>query len=76
MPNNNVTGALKVCVGITTTVPHTYIYIYLLISKLYRLTSEVDAYLPLFYRVLLSDVDCRVELICHVVTRLPFGRER
>jgi len=41
-------------------------------SKLY---SEVAAYLPLFYRLLLSDVDCGVELCCHVVTRSLVGRE-
>ena len=51
----------------------THICKYLLMSKLY---SEVAAYLPLFYRLLLSDVDCRVELRCHVVTRPSFGRER
>jgi len=45
-------------------------------SKLYSLTSEVAAYLPLFYHLLLSDVDCGVELRCHVVTRPPVGRER
>ena len=47
-----------------------------LMSKLYSLTSEVAAYLPLFYRLLLSDVDCGVELCCHVVTMPPVGRER
>jgi len=45
-------------------------------SKLYSLTSEVAAYLPLFYHLLLSDVDCGVELRCHVVTRPPGSRER
>jgi hypothetical protein len=45
-------------------------------SKLCSLTSEVAAYLPLFYRLLLGDVDCGVELCCHVVTRPPVGRER
>jgi len=42
-------------------------------SKLY---SEVAAYFPLFYRLLLSDVDCGVERCCHVVTRPLVGRER
>jgi len=42
-------------------------------SKLY---SEVAAHLPLFYRLLLCDIDCGVELSCHVVTRPPVGRER
>ena len=54
----------------------THICKYLLMSKLYSLTSEVAAYLPLFYRLLLSDVDCGAELRCHVVTRPPVGRER
>ena len=54
----------------------TYICKYLLMSKLCSLTSEVVAYLPLFYRLLLSDVDCGAELRCHVVTRPPVGRER
>jgi len=54
----------------------THIYKYLLMSKLYSLTSEVAAYLPLFYRLLLSDVDCGVELHCHVVTRPLVGRKR
>jgi len=51
----------------------TYIYKYLLMSKLY---GEVAAYLPFFYRLLLSDVDCGVELRCYVVMRPPVGRER
>jgi len=42
-------------------------------SKLY---SEVAAYLPLFYHLLLSDVNWGVELRCHVVTRPPVGCER
>ena len=42
-------------------------------SKLYR---EVAAHLPLFYRLLLCDIDCGVELSCHVVTRPSVGRER
>ena len=51
----------------------THIYKYLLMSKLY---GEVAAYLPLFYRLLLRDVDCGVELRCHVVTRPPVGHKR
>ena len=51
----------------------THIYKYLLMSNLY---SEVAAYLPLFYRLLLSGVDCGVELRCHVVTTPPVGHER
>ena len=39
----------------------------------YSLTSEVAAYLPLLYRLLLSNVDRGVELRCHVVTRPPVG---
>ena len=45
-------------------------------SKLYSLKGEVAAYLPLFYRLLLSDVDCGAELRCHVVTRPPVDCER
>jgi len=45
-------------------------------SRLYSLTSEVVAYLPLFYHLLLSDVDCGVELRCHVVTRPLVSREQ
>ena len=41
-------------------------------SKLY---SEVAAYLPLFYCLLLSDVDCGVELHCQAVTRPSVGHE-
>jgi len=55
------------------TVPHTYIYKYLLMSKFY---GEVAAYLALFYRLLLSGVECGVELRCHVVTTPPVGLER
>ena len=53
----------------------THICKYLLMSKLCSLTSEVAAHLPLFYRLLLSDVDCGVELSRHVVTRPPVGSE-
>ena len=42
-------------------------------SKLY---SVVAAYLPLFYCLLLSGVDCGIELRCHIETRPPVGRER
>jgi len=51
----------------------THIYKYLLMSKLH---SEVAAPCRYFYRLLLSGVDCGVELRCHVVTRPPVGRER
>ena len=75
MPNSNVMEVLKGCVGMTTTVPHTYIFINIFIVKVVR-SDKRGRGLPLFYRLLLSDVDCVVELRCHVVTRLPFGRER
>ena len=42
-------------------------------SKFY---GEVAAYLALFYRLLLSGVECGVELRCHVVTTPPVGLER
>jgi len=64
-------GALGLCWNDNFSTTH--ICKYLLMSKSY---SEVAAYLLLFYRLLLSDVDCGVELRCYVVTMPLVGRER
>ena len=60
-------GTVGLCWNENYNTTHTYKY--LLTSKLYSLTSEVAAYLPLFYRLLLSGVDCGVELRCNTLTR-------
>ena len=57
-------------------VTHIYNNIYSCQKLSYSLTSEVAAYLPLFYRQLLRGFDCGVELRCHLVTRPLVGCER
>ena len=75
---NPSTEVLCGCIGMTTTVPHIYISIFINVKgcTYLRLKSEVAAYLPLFVVCCWVVVDCDLGLRCHVVTRPPVSRGR